>query len=205
MQPGSAEYERMKELMPDVFGGKNRIRAKFTIQPEPDPVATEATGKAAPQIISSELMPDASGRFNVGLMIESAPIVENSGFTVYRDVIYVEEHIINSEGHEEKDFQSCRALPKHKAMYPKEWAAFETESLSKETPLLALKGITPAVITTLTEIGVRNVEQLVACERELPEFLAEHRRNGKKLLDFFTGKKPRLRLIDGELTEVEAA
>ncbi len=203
MQPGSAEYERMKEQMPDVFGGKNRIRARFTIQPEPDAALTAATGKAAPEILSSEATMDTSGAIN--LMLVSAPVKQDVGFTVYRDVVYVEEHIINSEGHEEKDFQSRRATPKDKAMYPKEWAAFEAESLSKTMPLLALKGMTPAAITTLSEIGVRSVEQLVECERELPEFLAEHRRNGRKLLDFIAGKKPRLRLVDGVLTEVEAA
>ncbi len=203
MQPGTAEYERMKEAMPDVFGGKNRIRAKFTIQPEPDAALTEATGKRGPEILSSEAIPDGAGGIN--LMLVSAPVVENVGFTVYKDVIYVEEHIINSEGHEEKDFQSRRAGPADRQKYPREWAAFEAESLSKEMPLLALKGMTPAALTTLAEIGIRSVEQLVASDRELPEFLAEHRRNGKRLLDFLAGKKPRLRLVDGVLTEVEAA
>ena len=164
----------------ELFGGPPKVRATFSLSPELDPVATEATGFAT-QV--AEITPSMTG-------------VPTGGFRVYRDVVVIEER---AEG--EKDYVSVRATDAHRRQYPAEWQRFNDSQTKVWHDVRLSPGCTPAVVATLEELGIRTLEGLVAFDKPLPEFIEKHRAFAKRFLSFL---KPRFKIVDGQPVEVAA-
>ncbi len=187
--------------MSSLSGQKTAVTAHFKLEAELDNEATQATGKVAPEITGSELI-QAGNVYTLSL--KSAPQTQ-VGFDVYREAIYIEEHVwIDGR---EAEVVSTKATREHLEKYPKEWERFEKwrDTIRDQHNLHLLKGADVAAVKTLHGIGIVTVEQLVACERELPQNLADLRAYGKRFLAFMSGAKPRYRIVNGEIQEVEAA
>jgi len=118
---------------------------------------------------------------------------------VYVDVVYV---TVKNRG--SRDSISQRATDEHKAQYPEAWKAFQDWMRVRltHTPLAVAPWGTPGVLATLRELGMVWVEELAAFAGALPAGYDEHRAWCKRFVNFKAGVKPRLRLIDGQLTEV---
>ena len=164
----------------ELFGGPPKVRATFSLSPELDPKATEATGYAT-QV--AEITPG---------MTE----IPTGGFRIYRDVVVIEER---AEG--ERDYISVKATEAHKRQYPNEWKRFSDSQTKVWHDVRLSPGCTPAVVSTLEEMGIRTLEGLAAFDKPLPDFIEKHRAFARRFLSFL---KPRFKIVDGQPVEVAA-
>lgn len=164
----------------ELFGGPPKVRATFSLSPELDNKATEATGFATSV---AEITPGMTG-------------VPTGGYKVYRDVVVIEER---ADG--ERDYVSVKATEAHKRQYPNEWQRFSDSQTRVSHDVRLSPGCTPAVIATLEEMGIRSLEGLAAFDKPLPEFIEKHRAFAKRFLSFL---KPRFKIVDGQPVEVAA-
>lgn len=182
------DYEKVKAQVPEIAPGNPKIRAVFTLVAEADTAATAATGKVMDEIIE----PAGPENGFTPRVIKA----ESSGFTVYRDVLYVEEHVMG-----EKDFVAVPATQAHKDKYPEAWERFLAWQRSGLHPVTAIHQITPAAIETFRGLGIGSMEKLAAHEGPLPEQFERHRTFARQYLAVVHGK-PRYKLVDGQLSPV---
>jgi hypothetical protein len=134
------------------------------------------------------------------------------GFDVYRDIECVTIHVPDG-----KDIVSKRATPADVKEYPRAWERYQRVCAFKEHKLDLIPGISPAALATFkgqphhpedesedTALHIHTMEQLVAFDKPLPDWLEAHRDYARRFLRFLAGVKPRYRLIDGQLQEVAA-
>ncbi len=182
------EYEKVKAQVPEIAPGNPKIRAVFTLVAEPDTAATAATGKVLDEVLES-----AGPENGFTPRISKS---ENSGYNVYRDVLYIEEHDVG-----EKDFAAVPATQAHKDKYPEAWERFLAWQRSGLHPVTAIHQITPAAVETFRGLGIGSMEKLAAHEGPLPEQFERHRTFARQYLQVVHGK-PRYKLVEGQLTPV---
>jgi hypothetical protein len=100
-----------------------------------------------------------------------------------------------------KDYISRPVKDDDRRRFPRAWKAWEARIGIKTTlPLELLPGMRPAQLRELQELGITSVEALAAHVGDLGE-LTELHTLAKRLISL---SKPRLRLVDGQLTEAVA-
>jgi hypothetical protein len=184
------EYQEIARQIPELAAGNPKIKAHFTLVAEIDQAATEATGK-----LMDEVLEPASEANGWTPLVRKA---EATGYTVFRDVLYIEEHIIG-----DKDFVSTPATEAHREKYPEAWARFTAWQRSGLHPVTAVHGITPAAIETFRGLGIGSMEKLAAHEAPLPVQFERHRQFARRFLGVVNGKKERYRLVEGKPVLIE--
>ena len=182
------EYEKVKAQVPEIAPGNPKIRAVFTLVAELDMSATAATGKALDEVVEAACPENGF----TPRVVKS----ENSGYVVFRDVLYVEEHVMG-----EKDFVAVPATQAHKDKYADSWERFLALQRIGLHPVTAIHQITPAAVETFRGLGIGSMEKLAAHDGPLPEQFERHRTFARHYLAVVHGK-PRVKLVDGALVQV---
>lgn len=140
--------------------------------------------------------PKLLARFYIGSRKDS-DASEREGVPVYIEQLHV---LVQVPG--DKDSVTQIVTEDHVEKYPREWEIFKRLSIKPEIPLTALPLMRPNIKAALEELGIRNVDQLIAYEKDLG-YLAKWKPWAlqiKGVHDIAEGKpKPRLKLVDGQM------
>lgn len=184
------DYQKIATQIPEIAPGNPKIRAVFSLVAELDQEATAATGKLQDEVI--EPASQANG------WTPKVRKAESAGYNVYRDVLYIEEHIVG-----EKNFNAVPATEEHRTKYPEAWSHFIAAQQSSLHPVTAIHKITPAAIETFRGLGIGSMEKLAAHDGALPEQFERYRTFARQFLAVVAGRKPRYRLAGGVATPIE--
>lgn len=122
---------------------------------------------------------------------------EKAGYPVFRDIPYCTIRLAG-----EKDFVSRPATDEHRAEFPQAWAHFERVRSWEQHSLDLLPKMPPSVMASLKGLKVHTIEQL-AERTDLPDVFQPWHAMAVRWKRFWSGDKPRLRLVNGEFVEAE--